>query len=337
MSDVQMQSTLPVNPYRLMFQKGKWIDSFLKVLVCSTLCCYGTAQQSAAAAPPNAKSTAANTLKKKSTTAKASPSLVPVIDETQKQALNASIQKLAPTDQANIKATSDAIHLQDRAVYNGLRDDEELSYSDIGMLWQAAVEHSSSIRYAIEKLSRKDATGKPVQNDNFSKRLTESLVHLGGVAGTMWTGTPAGLIGSNMLQGLMSSNPQDTLLSHVTDADMVILAKEVDGLQSRMIELYYNYRNAQARLKLAQEGTLEVSRYYDHALANEKKDASFMAIQPLLQSLYDSTKQKEIGTQQELNSARTELSLMVGPEAVAALEHPTSSNSPKSAISPQTQ
>jgi hypothetical protein len=129
------------------------------------------------------------------------------------------------------------------------------------------------------------------------------------VAGTMWTGTPAGLIGSNMIQDLISGSPQDSALSRVTDADMVILAKEVEALQSQLIEKYYTYRQAQERLTMAREASATIGKYYDHALKMPSTSSNAESLQPLMQS-----------TLQAFNSTRSSLSLLVGPDALAALD-----------------
>jgi hypothetical protein len=209
----------------------------------------------------------------------------PVLSEEDRKQLAEMAQKLTPDARMDLNKLSEALHLEDRAIYNELRDDEEGAISDIGMLWQAAVERSGTIRYAIEKLSRRDATGKPVDSDSFTKRALQNLVHLGGVAGSMWTGTPAGLIGSGMIQDIMSGSPQDSALSKVTDADMVILAKEVEALQTEIIRLYYSYRHARERLELAEEASSAIGRYYDHADSRAEVNQT---LQPLMQSLYES-------------------------------------------------
>jgi hypothetical protein len=255
----------------------------------------------------------------------------PVLDTEDRKTIEEAAKTLDPETRNTLNRLSQALHTEDRAVYNDLRDEEELAMSDIGMLWEAAVERSGTIRYAIEKLSRRDATGKPVENDNFSKRMLSSLVHLGGVAGTMWTGTPAGLIGSNMVDQLMSGNPQDSALSRVTDADMVILAKEIESLQSQLIQLYYNYRHAKERYTLAQEASSTLTKYYDHASAMQ--DSTAETLQPLLQSMYDSAKQDEQNALQAYNSSRSALSLVVGPDALAALDQPSTKTTKKAASS----
>ncbi len=250
--------------------------------------------------------------------------LQPVLDEQTKQALEETGRKLDAETRTSLNKLFDAIHLEDRTVYNEMRDAEELSIADIGMLWEAAVTRSGTIRYAIEKLSRRDATGKPVEGDSFSKRILQNMVHLGGVAGSMWTQNPAGVIGSGMVQDLMRGNPQDSALSRVTDADMVLLAKQVEELQSQLIQLYYGYQHAKERLQMAQEASSTINKYYDHAASTPM--LSNESLQPLMQSIYDSAKQDEQSAQQAFNSARNALGLMVGPDAVAALEQPQSTS-----------
>lgn len=267
---------------------------------------------------------------------KATEAKAPVIlDEAARTQIETAAQQIDPATRASLNKLADAMQLEGRAIYNELRDADELALSDIGMLWQAAVERSGTIRYAIEKLSRRDATGKPVENDSFSKRMVNSLVHLGGMAGSMWTGTPAGLIGSNMVQDIMTGSPDESILTRVTDADMVILAKEVEALQARLVELYYHYRHAQERLALAQEASSTIARYYDHALSldDDPAHATPDALRPLMQSIYESARQDEQSAQQAFQSARTELSLMVGLDAVAVLEQKPQSQQ-KAAVGP---
>jgi len=244
--------------------------------------------------------------------------LPPVLSAETRKTIADTAQKLDPQTRMELNKLADSLHAEDKAVNNELRDDEELSITDIGMLWEAAVERSGTIRYAIEKLSRRDATGKPVDNDSFTKRVVQNMVHLGGVAGSMWTGTPAGLIGSNMVQELISGNPQDSALSRVTDADMVILAKEVEALQSQLIEQYYTYRQAQERLTMAREASTTIEKYYDHALKTSSNTTD--TLQPLMQSMLDNAKQEEQNALQNYNSTRSALSMVVGPDAIAALD-----------------
>lgn len=243
----------------------------------------------------------------------------PVLDEATRKSIETASAKLDLDTRKNLNVLADSMREQDRVIYNEIRDEEELSMTDIGMLWEAAVERSGTTRYAIEKLSRRDATGKPLESDNFSKRMLGNLVHLGGVAGSMWTGTPAGLIGSGMIQDIMTGSPQDSALSRVTDADMVLLAKQVEELQNQLIHLYYSYKHAREKLALAQEAQNTINKYADHAdslPANTQSDS----LKPLMQSLAESARQDVQNAQQALSSSRSALSGLVGQEAIAALE-----------------
>jgi hypothetical protein len=204
---------------------------------------------------------------------------------------------------------------QDNAIYNELRDEEELSTADIGMLWEAAVERSGTIRYAIEKLSRKDATGQPVGKDNFSKKIVNNLIHLSGVAGSMWTGTPAGLIGSNLVQNIVTDNT-DPSLNFVTDADMVILAKEVEKLQSQVIDGYYHCRHAKEQLKVSGDALQTLSKQYS-TLTLPDRQSAFL---PLLDSVYTNLKASHKQIEGEFEASKVALSLLVGADALAALE-----------------
>jgi len=251
----------------------------------------------------------------------------PVLNDATQKQLNETGKSIDAETKQSMNAAAKTIKEEDQIINNEVRDNEAEAFSSIGMLWSAAVEHNQTIRYTIEKLSRRDATGKPVANDGVSKRLLQSLVNLGGVAGTVWTGTPASLIGSNMIQNAMSGNPQETALSRVTDADMVILAKEVDNLQTRLITLYYNYLNTKEKLKMTQDANAVVEQSYKHAML--KADPSQKAIQPLMNSMLESAAQNENLAKQALQSAESELSILVGPEAIAALNKKNEEETPK--------
>lgn len=236
--------------------------------------------------------------------------------------------KLSPETQAELKRLGNALHEQNQAIYNELKDDEELSVKDIAMLWQAAVERSGTIRYAIEKLSRRDATGKPVANDSFTKRMLQSIARVGGVAGSVWSGNPAGILGGNMVEEMMRGNPQDPAMAKVTDADMLILAKEVESLQSQVIESYYEYRHAQERWKISQQATESLQKFHEkfNDPDTPAQKPEHLALQPLVESLFQSARQEESSAKQGFVHARNALGLLVGADALVALEQASQQN-----------
>jgi hypothetical protein len=216
---------------------------------------------------------------------------------------------IKPETRQDLSALSKALHREHQAMFQELRDNEELATKDLAMLWQAAVERSGTLRYAIEKLSRRDATG--ATQDTFTKRMLQSLAHVGGVAGSLWMQNPAGILGGNMVQEALANDPNRG--APVTDADMVILAKEVEALQSLLMESYYNYCQRESQWKLSQEAHRKLAQY-----SNTDKLSS--ALRPLLDSLVESSEHDELTAKQAFISARNSLGLLVGGEALLALE-----------------
>lgn len=230
---------------------------------------------------------------------------------------------------------ADHVQFQHMALYQELRDDDVEALADIGLLWQTAIERSGTIRFAIEKLSRKNAVGDDPNQESFAKSMVKNLARLGGVAGSMWTGTPAGLIGGDMVNDLVHDpNAGVGGLTQVTDADMVLLAKEVESLQAELIDTYYGYRHARERLSMAESARQDIMRYetvmnaaddkggsgLGQLLGKRKSNAEWAMVQPLVSSVTTSLNDDVIKAQQELLSARQALVLLVGADAMTALE-----------------
>lgn len=238
------------------------------------------------------------------------------------EADQAQLDTLKPETRAGLERLSEAMQEEAKAVGNALHDTQDEALKDIAMLWQAAVERSNSIRYAIEKLSKQDATGQPVKNDSMTKKLLQNVTRLGGVASSMMTASPAGMIGSSMVEDLLmpGNDPTSSALNRVTDADMVILAKEVESLQSKVIELYYRYKNAEERWQLSQEAAQTLTRYYDQTQDPGDTSSDNVLGETVISSLYESAKQDEAESKQAFASARNELGMLVGADAVQAVE-----------------
>ncbi len=229
-----------------------------------------------------------------------------------------ALSRLDPKTRETLEKLTETLHLQHRAIYNELRDEEELATVDIAMLWQAAVERSGTIRYAIEKLSHTTATGEPVGEDSFTKRIMSGVAQLGGIAGSMWTGTPAGVIGGGLMNDLISGDPSVSAMTRVTDADMLILAKEVEALQSDLIRKYYQYRHAEEQWQLSREAHRTLSAYYEQVGATD--DPAAGALKPVIDALYQDIRNEEDEARRTYISARNALSLLVGRDAIVALE-----------------
>jgi hypothetical protein len=205
----------------------------------------------------------------------------------------------------------------------------------------------------LKKLSRRDASGKPVSGDPLSKRVLQSVIHLGGVAGTIWTGSPAGVLGGGLVQDLLNGDPRNPLQAKVSDTDMLILAKAVDGLQTQLMTHYYQYLHYKQQWLLTEEANRVLRASFDKALklhtdhspetlstlavgasSVAKKNrllkptpitpvldnASFSTIQPLMESLVDTASRDVLVARQAYNNAREGLGLLVGPDVLVVLD-----------------
>jgi hypothetical protein len=255
---------------------------------------------------------------------------------TAEQAMPSSDNRVDDTD---MPLFEDGLQWQHRLLYQELRDDDESALADVGVLWQTAIERSGTIRFAIEKLSRKNAVGDDPNDTGFAQQMVKQVARLGGVAGSMWTGTPAGLIGGGIVEDVIQTPGKQLAASQmrVTDADMVLLAKEVEALQGELIAAYYDYRHANQRLESALEAQQELARYerllprsvqkalatgstkaHRHNTSEATNTAALVA--PLITSVVANVNDLTRQAQQEVLSAKEALTLLVGPEAMIALE-----------------
>lgn len=215
------------------------------------------------------------------------------------------------------------IQKQHHTIEESVRDEDHMAAADISVLWQTAVERSGTIRFAIEKLSRKNAVGQVPEGEAFSSRLLKSLVRVGGVAGTVMTGTPAGMLGGNMVEQMLQQSPTTSALTRVTDADMLLLAKEVAALQSDLIGDYYVYRHAKSQWMSARASQHELEQYLSLLPESHRqagKASSWDPMVPLLESLRTTMDDTVMNAHREYQAARQALSLLVGPNAIDSLE-----------------
>lgn len=218
---------------------------------------------------------------------------------------------------AQLEASLDAAKLQEKALIQELRDEQEVAGKDMALLWQAAVERSATLRYAIERLSQRDATGKPVSNDSVTRRLLSSIARIGGVASAVWTGNPLGMMGGNFITQALAPMPTSENELPVTETDMLILAKEVEGLQNNLLQTYLDYRHARVRWQQARLA-LDEFKQLRARTSSETPDDAMAAT--LGKNMTQAWELEVARTQQAYISARDALSLMTGAEAVAVIE-----------------
>ena len=154
-----------------------------------------------------------------------------------------------------------------------ISQDIELSYNDmqndLSLLWQGAATNSDTIKFAIYKLSNPD---KDKPDNNAVKKVLTTIAGMSTLVGA-GMGNPvlasAALIGGNTL-GIMSQDTKalNYKYSQVTDADMIILVRKVEGLQQKVVDMYYDYISARNLYNMT---SLIVKKTYENYLASQSE------------------------------------------------------------------
>jgi hypothetical protein len=237
------------------------------------------------------------------------------------QQVLAFLSTLPPEQQAILKRNETQWVTSIQRTRENTLDTAEQQGKDMNVLWQAAVYRSQPIRYAIEKLSRQDASGKPVKNKTGLKRLINTTAQVGGAAASIVSGTPIGLLSGALVNDIVNQSNTSTTRP-VTDADMVILARAVDNLQQELLDLYLNYKQSKDVLAL-QKGKLAIlEQAYTIARKNEMAQATsdFNPSEQLMRYMLNDAKQSTQRAEQSFQQAQHRLGLKVGEEALLLLE-----------------
>jgi hypothetical protein len=197
-----------------------------------------------------------------------------------------------------------------------LQDDRDAMLGDLSILWNAAVERSETIRFAIMKLSNPD--GKVDKSASVKKILSPltgvaSIVGLG--ASDPITATSA-MFSGTFLNSLLSMDNEafNAHLSRVSDADLVLLAQETDNLQQKLVTLYFNYITAVDDLKFADKIVSDRQKSYEKVQKLEP-DLKNVANVFYKESLADQYKAR-----QTVLTTRVALEQFVGDEAINSLD-----------------
>ena len=122
--------------------------------------------------------------------------------------------------------------------------------ADLQILWEAAVEKSETIRFAIVKLSNPDGEEAKV---SLVKRILSPIANIAPVVGIGLSdpvSATGAMFGGELINSIISDDRRvNERFSKVTDADLVMLAQETDALQEKLVILYYNYRLSANRIK----------------------------------------------------------------------------------------
>lgn len=196
-----------------------------------------------------------------------------------------------------------------------LNDEHDYVLNDLRILWQSAAERSETIKFAIYKLSNPE--GEKANPSTLKKILSP----MSSVAPIVGLGSGSAVLGSTSIFGgsllnsvLSDGNEINHQLSRVTDADLVILAKDIDSLQQNLISLYYNYVSA---MKMLQISDNNVSNRYKIYTKSQKSSAEVLAV---ADAYYREALDKQYNDRQKLFKTRAALEQVVGNDAIVAIE-----------------
>jgi len=196
-----------------------------------------------------------------------------------------------------------------------LNDEKTDFLPDLKILWEAAVERSETIRFAILKLSNPNGEQ---EKKGVVKRI---LTPLASVAPLIGAGSPdpvtggGAIFGGSLLSSMLSDNSAlNSHLSKVTDTDLVLLAQEIDNLQQNLVTLYYNYLNSCERLELADKVVENRYKYYQDVQKSTPEAISIADV------FYREAIDIQYKTRQEVISSRAALEQFVGSQALITVD-----------------
>lgn len=196
-----------------------------------------------------------------------------------------------------------------------LNEEKPEFLEDLKILWEAAVERSETIRFAILKLSNPNGE---VEKKGIVKKI---IAPLASVAPLIGAGSPdpmtggSAILGGSVLSSLLADNSAfNNHLSKVTDTDLVLLAQEIDNLQQKLVILYYNYLNSLQRLELADKVLDNRYNYYQKFQKSSPETISVADV------FYREAIDAQYKSRQEVLTSRAALEQFVGGQAINTVD-----------------
>jgi len=188
--------------------------------------------------------------------------------------------------------------------------------NDLNILWNSAVEKNETIRFAIMKLSNPNGT---VEKKSLVKKVFAPVAGVASVVG-MGVSNPvaasSSIIGGGMLGSMLTDENQEfnLHLSKVTDADLVLLAQQIDDLQQKLVTLYMNYTNALYDLNYEEKLVKTRKQKLAYIQQNSPEYISVADV------FYKEALSQQSKAMQDLMKARVELEQLVGNEAILQID-----------------
>lgn len=193
--------------------------------------------------------------------------------------------------------------------------DENEMLSDIQMLWVGAAQNSQTVKFIVYKLSNPDED-KP--NESIVKKIIQPISTVGSLAG-IGIGNPiaaiSSIMGSSVL-GSMSVNDKDLnyKFSKVNDADMVVLIRKIEELQSKIVHYYFDYMTSREALR--RSDTLVYKRKKAFSESAGMSDEKVL----MLDVFYREALNKQSKLKSDFLAKRSALEQLVGMETMGQFE-----------------
>ena len=210
----------------------------------------------------------------------------------------------------------ESIVINDKVVMEEIvKMQKEKDLEDIENLWKGTVENNQVIAFALKKLSTPESQRR-IHSSLMAKTLSAIVAgssfvpYALGTDYMLQTGAfAAGRIAQNLIN--KKNMPQEIPL---TDTELIELAGLVENLQDKIINAYYNYKNALIQLKNVRSKELLYGRNYAKAMDEE----DFLEI-AISSSLYDNIVIEEYYCLQNAKKYHLELQRLAGKKVMENL------------------
>ena len=188
--------------------------------------------------------------------------------------------------------------------------------SEIAILWNATVNRSETMKYAIYKLSNPDED-KP--NESTMKKILRPIANFSSIAGASVAGDPfvatTALIGGGLANAFMKDDKEvNYRFSKVSDADMVLLVRKIDELQKKLLDLYVDYKTKKNLALMTQENFKKQEEIYKLSQNKSKEEIT------ISDAYYQKTKANAQKAQDDFMTSRAILENLVGLDALKQIE-----------------
>jgi len=226
------------------------------------------------------------------------------------------IEKPKVTLKEPVKKIKGSLLINDKEILQNLAEYQaKKDLADIEILWKGTVENNQVIEFALKKLATPESQRR-IHSSLMSKTLSaivsgaSFVPSFAGADSVIQTGAfAAGRLAQNLIN--RKNVPKEIPL---TDTELIELAGLVESLQDKIIDAYYNYKNALLLLKDTRARLLLYNKNYSKAL--DKGDILDVTISS---TLYDNMELQEYQAEQAAKKYYIELQRLAGKKAVDSL------------------